>query len=209
MPDEAGIRVWDIAVRVFHWSLVALYVLAYPSGDDDSLLHVYAGYGVCALLAFRIVWGFVGTKHARFSDFVRGRAETLQYARSVLSFRTRHYLGHNPLGGWMAVALLVSLTGACWSGVAAYGEQGKGPLAFDGSWFVSVAMAHDDDERQRGVDKGEGNGHGFWGEVHEALSDLTLLLVFLHVGGVVVTSVLDRENLVRAMITGYKRRRDP
>ena len=211
MADAAAIRVWDIAVRSFHWSLLVLFFVAYLSGDEDSLLHVYSGYGVCGLVAFRIVWGLVGTKHARFSDFVRGRAETLRYARSVLSFRPPRYLGHNPLGGWMVIALLVCLIGVCWSGLAAYGEEGHGPLADRESWFVSAAMAHDEGRRpgKDGSDKGDGEGHGLWGEIHEVLSDLTLVLVFLHVGGVAMTSLLDRENLVKAMITGYKRRRTP
>lgn len=210
--DEGEIKVWDIAVRIFHWSLVALFFVAYLSGDEDSLLHAYAGYGVCGLVAFRIVWGLVGTRHARFSDFVRGRAVALDYARSVILLRPPHYLGHNPLGGWMVVALLVSLIGACWSGLAAYGDEGHGPLAGEEIWFVSAAMAHDEARSRSGEDgrsKGDGEGHGFWGEVHESLSNLTLFLVFLHVGGVVVTSVLDRENLAKAMITGFKRRRAP
>lgn len=210
MTGQDDIRVWDIAVRVFHWSLVGFFFVAYFSGDHDSLLHVYAGYGVLALVAFRLVWGFVGTRHARFTDFVRGRAAVSQYLKSVVARRPQHYLGHNPLGGWMIVALLVCVTLAGWTGLLAYGADGHGPLAHTDLRIVSAAIAHDD-STQRGESRrdGEAGEHEFWGEIHEALSDLTLALVFLHVTGALVSSLIHRENLVRAMITGYKKRQAP
>jgi cytochrome b len=201
----ARVKVWDIAVRVFHWSLVVLFFTAYLSGDDDSLLHVYAGYGVLALVAFRVVWGFIGTRHARFTDFVRGRAATASYLKSVVAFRPQHYLGHNPAGGWMIVALLACLIATCWSGLLVYGAQGHGPLAGVEIRYVPVAMAHD--ERKASGGEGDGGEHGFWGEVHETLSNLTLALVFLHIAGALVSSAIHRENLVKAMVTGYKTRR--
>jgi len=212
MTDEQRVKVWDIAVRVFHWSLVVLFFVAYFSGDDESLLHVYAGYGVLALVAFRIVWGLVGTKHARFSDFIYGPAATLQYVKSLLSAKPVHYLGHNPLGGWMAVALVVCLIGACWSGLEVYGKQGYGPLAKHETRVVSSAMANDDEKEQRserGTEKGKAEGEEFWGEIHEALSNLTLFLVILHIIGSLIASAVHRENLIKAMITGYKTRRAP
>jgi cytochrome b len=210
MNDASSIRVWDIAVRIFHWSLVVLFFVAYFSGDDNSTLHAYAGYAVLALVVFRIAWGFIGTRHARFSDFVRGGAETLRYARSLASGRPVHYLGHNPLGGWMVVALLVSLFATCWSGLEAYGEKGHGPLASLESSVIAPAAANGDDRerrggRQEGRDRKERDE--FWEEVHEALSNFTLFLVFLHVLGGLLSSWLHRENLVKAMITGYKARR--
>ena len=212
MTEEQRVKVWDIAVRIFHWSLVVLFFAAYLSGEDGGLFHVYAGYGVLALVAFRIVWGIIGTRHARFSDFVYGRAATLQYARSLLSARPVHYLGHNPLGGWMVVALLVCLIGACWSGIEAYGEQGYGPLALQDVQTVSTAAAGDnpnDYGREGKTESGKVEGDKFWKEIHEALSSLTLFIVILHIIGVLVASVLHRENLVKAMITGYKIPRAP
>lgn len=212
MTEEARIKVWDIAVRVFHWSLVVLFFVSYFSGDDESLLHVYAGYGVLALVAFRIVWGFAGTKHARFADFIQGPAATLRYTKSLLSNKPLHYVGHNPLGGWMVVALLVCLTGTCWSGLEVYGRQGHGPLAKQEAWGVSSAMANGDDKerpRERGTIKRKAEGEEFWEEIHEALSNLTLFLVFLHVIGALIASALHRENLIKAMITGYKTSRVP
>jgi cytochrome b len=207
MPEDMRVRVWDIAVRVSHWSLVAFFAVAYVSGEIESeLLHAWAGYAVLALVTFRVVWGFIGTKHARFSDFIFGPEATLRYARSLLSLRPIRYLGHNPLGGWMVVALLICLFGACWSGLEAYGAQGHGPLASEGVTLVSPAAANDDRERrgERERKRRKSAAEEFWEEIHEALSHLTLLLVVLHVIGVLVASALHRENLVKAMITGYK-----
>jgi cytochrome b len=210
MAEEARIEVWDIAVGVFHWSLVVFFFVAYSSGDDENRLHVYAGYGVSALVAFRILWGLVGTKHARFSDFIYGPATTLRYARSFISFKPIHYLGHNPLGGWMVVALLLCLIGVCWSGLEAYGEQGHGPLAQHQTWVVSPAVANGH-ERERRSERGrKPEKDEFWKEIHEALSNLALFIVFLHVvGGALIGSAIHRENLIKAMITGYKTRRAP
>lgn len=210
MTNEEQIRVWDIAVRVFHWSLVFLFFVAYLSGEEESLLHVYAGYGVLALVAFRIAWGFVGTKYARFANFVTGPATTRRYLGSLFSPQPRHYVGHNPLAGWMIVALLACLIGVGWSGLEAYAEKGQGPLVGGSSWGISVALA-DDHEPRRGGERGknhdEREGDGVWKEVHEALSEFTLVLVFLHVLGGLASSVVHRENLIKAMFTGYKTRR--
>lgn len=210
MADEVRIRVWDIAVRVFHWSLVVLFFVAYSTGDDESRIHVYAGYGVSALVAFRILWGFIGTKHARFADFIYGPAATLRYARSFISFRPIHYLGHNPLGGWMVIALLLCLIGVCWSGLEADGMEGHGPLAAHETSFVSSAMANGrEGERRSGRDRRREKDK-FWKEIHEALSNLALFLVFLHVvGGALIGSAVHKENLIKAMITGYKSSRTP
>lgn len=212
MNDASHIKVWDIAVRIFHWSLVVLFFVAYFSGDDDSLLHVYAGYGVLALIVFRVVWGFVGSRHARFADFVVGPAATLRYARSLASGRPLHYLGHNPLGGWMVVALLVSLFATSWSGLVAYGEKGHGPLASLETSVIPPAAANGDDRERRSGRRDQrqrGEEDEFWEEVHEVLSNFTLFLVLLHVLGGLLSSWLHRENLVKAMITGYKPRRAP
>ena len=207
MAVEAKVKVWDGAVRAFHWTLVVLFFVAYFTGDEEDLLHVYAGYGVLALVAFRLVWGFIGTRHARFSDFIYGPGATLRYVRSLFSPQPVRYLGHNPLGGWMVVALLLGLVGACWSGLEAYGQEGHGPLAQHEAGFVSAAMANDDEDAGE-EDEREGGAEGdeFWEEIHEALSNATLVLVFLHVAGVLIACAVHRENLVRSMITGYKKR---
>lgn len=164
------VRVWDPLVRVFHWGLVATVAVAWLSGDDWETLHVIAGYGVAGLVAFRLVWGVIGGRHARFAGFVRGPATVLAYLRDMAAGRERRYLGHNPAGAVMVLALLAVL----------------GLTAYTG-WLV---------ER----DAGE-----FVEDLHEVLANGLLLLIVLHVGGVIVTSLRHHENLVRSMITGDKR----
>ncbi|MBI5451616.1 MAG: cytochrome b/b6 domain-containing protein [Gammaproteobacteria bacterium] len=196
----AMIKVWDPLVRIGHWSLVALFAIAYLSGDEDSDLHIYAGYALLAIVLLRIVWGLVGSQHARFSDFIKGPVATLSYLRAFMRRQPPHYLGHNPLGGWMVIALLTMLLLVSWSGLKAYAAEGHGPLA---QHIELIGSAHADDD-------GGGNGaeDEFWEEAHELLSNLTLLLIGLHVAGVIASSIIHRESLVKAMITGNKRRDD-
>jgi cytochrome b len=114
MAAEAGqdrsavqtVRVWDVFVRVFHWSLVTLFVAAFVTGDKSEDLHIAIGYAIAVLAAARILWGFVGSRHARFSDFVRSPAENLDYFRKAVRGRAPRFLGHNPAGGLMTLALL-------------------------------------------------------------------------------------------------------
>ena len=203
------VRVWDPLVRIFHWSLVAAFATAWITGDDAEDVHEVAGYVVLGLVLFRLLWGLVGTRHARFGDFVRGPRTVWRYLASLLTTRPSHYLGHNPAGGWMVVALLAVNLILCWSGLALIAAEGRGPLAaVDVSvdaWPLPAARANGDDDRYRHEDDGE----SLWEDVHEALANLALGLVLIHVGGVVVSSVLHRENLVRAMVTGRKRAPPP
>ena len=188
--NSQEIRVWDPLVRIFHWSLVLAFTLAYLSGEGEEEwldIHVLAGYGVAGLVLFRLLWGFMGTRYARFSDFVCSPTAVLAYGRDLLRSQARRYLGHNPLGGAMIVALLIMLSLATLSGliVLGAGEQ-AGPLA---PWAGSVGA---------GVAE-------IFEEIHEALANATLALVALHIAGVIVSGLLHRENLVRAMVTGRKR----
>ena len=203
MKDKEQVKVWDIAIRVFHWSLVALFFISYLTGDDAGIVHAYAGYGVIVLLVFRLVWGVIGTKHARFWDFVYAPETTKRYARSLISGKPIHYLGHNPLGGWMVILLLIFLSAVSWSGLEAYGAEGHGPLANQSDSFIGRALA-DEDKNEDESETGETAGSEFWEEIHEVLANLTLILVLLHVAGVLVSSLMHKENLVRAMISGYK-----
>lgn len=91
------VKVWDPLVRIFHWSLVALFAVAYVTGEDEGMAHIYAGYGITGLVAFRLLWGAVGSRHARFADFVRGPRKTIEYARSLLGRKPLHY-ADLPLG---------------------------------------------------------------------------------------------------------------
>lgn len=112
----AMVTVWDPFVRVFHWTLVILFAVAFLSGDDFETLHIATGYALLALIGMRVVWGFIGTRHARFSDFVRGPSEVMTHLRDMLRFRARRYIGHNPAGGAMVIALLLALLGTGASG---------------------------------------------------------------------------------------------
>ena len=105
-PPAPTIRVWDAPVRVFHWLLALSFLGAWLTAEGERwrLMHVTLGYTMAGLLVFRLLWGLVGTRHARFADFVRGPRAVWDYLRSLP--HPPHYAGHNPLGGWMILSLL-------------------------------------------------------------------------------------------------------
>lgn len=204
------VRVWDPLVRIFHWSLVISFTIGYLTGDEESSLHVYAGYTVLGLICFRVLWGLIGTRYARFSDFVYSPAKVIDHVKGLFSSNPRRYLGHNPVGGWMVITMLATLFVVTISGLKVYAlEEGLGPLAGDAVEIrlVSVARANDDDREYRD-DKDDEDAEEFWEEfweeIHEASSNFMLLLIALHIAGVMIASRLYRENLVRAMVTGKK-----
>jgi len=112
----ATVEVWDLFVRLFHWSLAGLFVVAYATGDEVEKVHIAAGYTIAGLLALRIAWGFIGPRHARFRSFIRPPREVLAYLRDVALLRAPRYIGHNPAGGAMIVALLLGLCATCITG---------------------------------------------------------------------------------------------
>jgi len=170
--SNARVLVWDAPTRVFHWLMVLSFAGAYLTAEEDGwrLVHVTLGYTMAGLVAFRVVWGFIGTRHARFTDFVRGPGAALRYLRSVVRGQPEHHTGHNPAGALAVVALLVLTVVTVVTGWATYRELGGDALE----------------------------------ELHEAIANVMLGLVVLHVVAVVVSSRLHRENLVGAMISGYK-----
>ena len=181
-PD---VLVWDPVVRVFHWSLAASFLVAYLTEDDWSVVHVNAGYLIGGLLVLRVLWGFVGPHYARFAEFVRPPREVATYLSAAARRRAPRHLGHNPAGGAMVLALMVSLSLTVVSGIALYGTADfAGPLA----GVLRGALAADLLE-----------------ELHELGANLTLVLVVLHLGGVLFSSLEHGENLVKSMITGRKK----
>lgn len=207
MGNAQQVKVWDITVRIFHWALVVGFIIAYVSGEEEDLLHIYSGYIVFALILFRILWGFIGTRYARFWNFVYGPEATATYVKSIFSGKPIHYLGHNPIGGWMVILMLVSLFAVSWSGLELYASEGKGPLANADISLINHALANGDDDDERDEhddDENEPEDDEFWEDIHEALAEITLFLVFAHIIGVLIASVIHKENLVRAMITGKK-----
>lgn len=208
------VKVWDIFVRSSHWAVALGFFVAYLTEDDLLTLHVWAGYLVGALVVLRLVWGFVGPRHARFSDFVAGPRKVLFYLMQLVSFRAPRHLGHSPAGGAMAIVLWLGMVAIVWSGLEVYAiEEGKGPLAalssnpaVSGAALVAAAEASEDEaeEHQEGATRKTGGG-GAWEEIHEVLSNIVLFLVVLHVAGVLLACLAHRENLVRAMFDGRKR----
>lgn len=172
--QPATVRVWDPLVRLFHWSLLASFVAAYATGDDWEKLHIKVGYVVIGLVAFRLCWGLVGSAHARFSDFIYRPSTVIAFLKQSTAFKAKRYLGHNPAGGAMVIALLVTLS------------------AIGGTGYMMTMDA-------------------FWGaewveELHEAFVTFSLILIALHVAGVLFASFEHKENLVKSMVTGLKRR---
>jgi cytochrome b len=110
------VKIWDPFVRVFHWSLVGSFALAWATGDEIRSLHLWAGYAAGALIAFRLLWGVVGTRYARFGQFVRSPLTVVAYLRDVVTGREARYLGHNPVGGLMIVALILGMAAVCITG---------------------------------------------------------------------------------------------
>jgi cytochrome b len=114
--QPATVRVWDPLVRIFHWSLVGLFAFAFFTGDEWKKAHILAGYIIAGLVAFRIVWGLIGPRHARFTDFVRSPGTVFTYVRDALAMKAPRHIGHNPAGGAMIVALLLAIAGIATTG---------------------------------------------------------------------------------------------
>lgn len=215
---ENTIRVWDPIVRIGHWTLVIAFFTAYFTEDDFLTQHVWAGYVVGIVVCIRLLWGFIGTKHARFTDFVRSPAAVLRYIRDHLTHGARPYVGHNPAGGAMILVLLIGLAGTVFSGLVLYAiEEDAGPLA---GWvaespsnpglpsLISSAKA-DGDGREDGKEHEKDAREEFWEALHEIFTNVTLVLIGFHVAGVLFSSYVDKENLIWAMVTGRKQRHSP
>lgn len=110
------VKVWDLFVRGFHWSLVALFAVAFLTGDEIEWLHVWVGYAIAALVAMRFVWGFIGPENARFSSFVKGPRAVAAFLKQSSRLEAPRHLGHNPAGGAMIVLLLALLAALCATG---------------------------------------------------------------------------------------------
>lgn len=208
------VKVWDPVVRIFHWSLAFFFILSYLTGEEETWVHPWSGYAIATLLVIRLVWGFIGPKYARFSNFIYSPGEILAYAKGMLTGNAPRYLGHNPLGGLMIIALLLSLTATATTGMLYYGaDEGKGPLAGvlaqqELTLPSVISTAHADEDEHEYASGGHGEDdekYEYLEELHEFFANFTLLLIFIHLGGVLVESLFHKESLVRAMWTGRKR----
>lgn len=218
-PARQTTRVWDPLIRIGHWTLVITFFAAYLTEDDFLTQHVWAGYVAGVAVCVRVLWGVVGTRHARFADFVRPPAETLAYIRALAAGRAKRHIGHNPAGGAMVVALLLGISGTVVSGLFVYAlDEDAGPLS---GWVggqvppspaapsrratPDINGGHHDRQHDNHDERDEGAFEELWEELHEILANVTLLLVGVHVAGVLFSSYLHKENLIKGMITGRKR----
>ena len=181
------VKVWDISIRIFHWALVALIGFLWWSGTEGVEMdnHVLAGYTVLGLIIYRIIWGFIGSHHARFINFVRSPIKALKSVPDVISVRSdSHHVGHNPVGGWMVVALILILLAQGLSGLGTTDDIFiDGPLVP----YISDDMI-------------------YWlTDIHLMLPDFLIALVILHLAAVLFHDAFKRERLIQAMITGVKK----
>jgi len=180
--------VWDLFVRIFHWSLVLSFALAYLSaeyGFDE--VHEWLGYFITVLVVSRVVWGFIGSKYARFSSFVFPVSEYIQNIKAIVTNNhEKHYMGHNPLGGGMVFLLLFGVLTLVASGLILLGwSEYTGPI-----WALDIAIS-------------EGLGD-LSQQIHYLLPVLMLFLIGGHIFGVILATKQHGENLVHSMFHGYK-----
>jgi cytochrome b len=215
------IKVWDLFVRAFHWSLVSAIIIQMITADKFNSLHATIGYFIIGLLILRIIWGFFGSKHARFKDFIYSPADIFGYLMGLIKGKPIRYIGHNPAGGAMACMLLFILVLITLTGLLTYRAEGKGPLALKSANLVTIALADDDhgqkdeyrkfynddeyEEKDSHDHAGTGKKAHLYKEIHEILVGILIFLVCVHICGVIASSYVHKENLVVAMITGYKK----
>jgi cytochrome b len=189
------VRVWDPFVRVFHWSLASAVFIAWATDKGPLWLHNWLGYVAAILIMLRVIWGFIGTEQARFTNFVRGPRLVINYLAGLIRFSSPRYLGHTPAGGAMIIALLIMVAATTGTGMAELAaERGQGPLA--GVIAKVERPPRVPDQRRPPL---------LIKQVHETVAHITLILAALHILGVLAGSIAHRENLVWAMITGRKR----
>lgn len=215
------IPVWDLFIRIFHWSLVLLIFLAYTTADEKESLHRYIGYLVFGLVVSRLIWGFIGTKYALFSDFICSPVKGVTYIKELISGKPKYYIGHNPAAAWMIIFFLLCSVVVCLSGYMAYANKEMNPLSGFNASSVLVTNAYADGHEREGHgykhklrekhgkgDRGGGERDGFWSELHEVSAQIMIFLIVMHIVGVAVSSRLHNENLIRSMINGKKTTRN-
>lgn len=180
-------RVWDLPLRLFHWALVLVVVaaiLAQKIGGDAMVWHFRFGYAALTLVLFRIVWGLVGSRYARFSEFVKGPSTIKVYVKGLRTGSATQSLGHNPLGSLSVLALLAIVLVQAVSGLFSSDEHHHhGPLAklLSETWVDRISEFHAD-----------------------VSGTLIYILIGLHLAAIAYYYFIKKENLVRAMITGDK-----
>lgn len=171
--DNRKILVWDLPTRIFHWVLAVSFFGAFLTSESDRQLdlHLAFGYTMLGMVAFRLLWGVIGSRYARFGSFAFAPRRVYAYLKSIATFSPQHYVGHNPAGSWAVYALLALAVLAGGTGYATYADLG-------GGWVE---------------------------DLHEGAANALMAVVIVHIAGVLVSSLVHRENLVRAMLSGFKR----
>jgi cytochrome b len=184
---EDGQLVWDLPLRGFHWLFAASILAAWGTaqlGFSWMQWHIWLGYGVMGLLVFRVIWGFTGPKHARFSSFLRGPSAVMRYARSIAGAgETVHSVGHNPLGGLMVILMLVLVASQVFTGLFATDD-----IAWSGPYNAVVS----------------GSAASELTRLHRIAFNFIWATIGLHLAAVLYYAFVKRENLVSAMLTGRK-----
>lgn len=186
LTNARAVRVWDLPTRIFHWSLVVLFTIAWVSHEADGALfdvHIISGTAVLGLIVFRLIWGLIGSRYALFSNFVKGWGHVREYGEDLRAFRPPYHVGHNPIGGWMIVLLLVLIGLTAIWGFFINDDGYIGPLYATVSPGVADVLS----------------------EMHEGVGSFLLLLAIVHIAGVVVHGLMTKENLPRAMVSGDKK----
>ena len=185
--ERVEIKVWDVPVRLVHWALVALIAFSWWSGKEGGMTmtyHLWSGYAILTLLLFRIMWGLIGSTHARFRDFLYAPRAVVEYARTLTGKRAKVYAGHNPMGGLSALLMLVVVLLQ-----SATGLFSNDDILTEGPLYRFVTKETSD----------------WLTTIHNYNFYVLLGLIGLHVAAILYYWALKRENLVAAMFTGRKR----
>lgn len=186
IESNRQILVWDLPIRLFHWLLVILMVTSFVTGKIGSIwmqYHMLSGYAVLGLLVFRLVWGFVGGRYARFSSFIYGPSQVLKYIRTMLKMDAPKYPGHNPLGGWSVLAMLITLSVQIVTGLFANDD-----IFTEGPFYYLVGKATSD----------------WLARIHRLNQEVIILVIGVHITAVLFYLIIKKENLIKPMFTGRK-----
>jgi cytochrome b len=184
--QKLSIRVWDIPTRLFHWLLVGLVIFSLITGNiglSAMKYHEWSGFAILVLIGFRLVWGLMGGQHSRFKSFVRGPKIVLRYASSLLKTVSEHHIGHNPLGGWSVVAMLISLLIQAGTGLFANDD-----IITEGPLYNWVSKETSD----------------WLTSIHHVNIKVLIALIIIHICAIFFYLFAKRENLIKPMITGDK-----
>lgn len=200
MTEHTPARRWDPLIKITHWSIAAVVVVNALIVGEGSIAHIYAGYALAALLALRVLWGFIGPHSARFTSFKPSPAKALAHIGDIRAGRHEVHKSHNPLGALMAYALWICLAVIIASGIGMAGA----PPAVDASISTSEFISGEYGEDSEGGEREEGQAEELFEEVHEIAVNLLYLLIALHIAGVAFETARSGKRTITAMLPGGK-----